>query len=587
MNTFKSFLELLKSKVDVLPKTIIISSATALDSDFINDVKSVLGKEIVINHVIDSKVTNGVTLQLGDMIIDSSTQKSLNDVKQKIKEVNGGDFWGNIRKEIMGFTATADVSEVGTVLTVKDGVCNISGLSNIMYMEEILLPGGIIALALNLEKDKIGAVILGDYTQIKQGDIAKRGGKLASVPVSKELFGRIINPVGVLQDGGKSINFKENYLIERVAPGVMARKPVDKPLQTGIIAIDSLVPIGKGQRELILGDRQTGKSAVAIDAIINQAGKDVICVYVAIGQKASKIARTVNQLTAKGAMEYTILVTSFASDPAGVQFLAPYSGVAIAEYFADQGKDVLIVYDDLTKHAVAYRELSLLLKRPPGREAYPGDVFYLHSRLLERACNLNEENGGGSITALPIIETQAGDISAYIPTNVISITDGQIFLETDLFYKGQRPAINVGLSVSRVGGSAQTKAMKKVSGSMKLNLAQFRELESFSQFGSDLDDATKNQIERGRRILEVTKQRNNSPLDLHKQVISIYAVNNGYFDTFDLTAIKKAETDLFEYIELEEPNLAKSLNSGFWDEATEQELKRMCSDFISLNKPSN
>jgi F-type H+/Na+-transporting ATPase subunit alpha len=586
MTTFHSFLELLKSKVDVLPQNITISSASALEPSFIEVVKSVLGKKIVITHVIDSLVTDGFTIQLGDMVIDSSTQKSLADVKKKIKDVNGKNFWEELRSQIIGFTPSSQVSEVGTVLNVKDGVCTISGLSNIMYMEEIILPGGIIALALNLEKDTVGAVILGDYTQIKQGDTAKRGGKLASIPVSEKLLGRIINPVGAMQDNGTSIPFKENYLIERVAPGVMARKPVDKPLQTGIIAIDSLVPIGKGQRELILGDRQTGKSAIAIDAIINQAGKDVICVYVAIGQKASKIARTVNQLTSKGAMEYTILVTSFASDPAGVQFLAPYSGVAVAEYFADKGKDVLIVYDDLTKHAVAYRELSLLLKRPPGREAYPGDVFYLHSRLLERACNLNEENGGGSITALPIIETQAGDISAYIPTNVISITDGQIFLETDLFYKGQRPAINVGLSVSRVGGSAQTKAMKKVSGSMKLNLAQFRELESFSQFGSDLDDATKNQIERGRRILEVTKQRNNNPLDLHKQVISIYAVNNGYFDTVDISEIKRAEGELFEYIELEEPNLAKSLNTGFWDEATEQELKRMCQDFVTLHKKS-
>ncbi len=449
-----------------------------------------------------------------------------------------------LKKNISSFEKSVQVEEVGTVIEVKDGIARINGLEKCQAQEMLEFPGNTFGIALNLEEETVGAVILGSYKHIKEGDTVKRTGKIMSVPVGEAMIGRVVNALGQEIDGKGAIKTKEFYPVERVAPGVITRQGVNRPMQTGIKAIDALIPVGRGQRELIIGDRQTGKTAIAIDAIINQKGQDMICVYVAVGQKESKVARLAAKLREAGAMDYTIIVSAGASEPAPMSYLAPYTGVTMAEYFADKGKDVLVIYDDLTRQAWAYREMSLLLRRPPGREAYPGDVFYLHSRLLERACNLNKEHGGGSITALPIIETQAGDISAYIPTNVISITDGQIFLETDLFFRGIRPALNVGLSVSRVGGSAQTKPMKKVAGSMKLALAQFRELEAFSQFSSDLDSETKKQIERGRRLTELLKQPQYSPYAVEEQVLSIYAAGKGYFDDVEMSMVRDAETKM-------------------------------------------
>jgi F-type H+-transporting ATPase subunit alpha len=487
----------------------------------------------------------------------------------------------SLKKNIESFSSTATVEEVGIVIEVGDGIARMSGLTNCQSQEMLEFADGTIGVALNLEEETVGAIILGDYKKIKEGDTVKRTGKIMSVPVGDALVGRVVNSLGEPIDGAGAIKTKDVYPIERVAPGVITREPVNRPMQTGIKAIDALIPVGRGQRELIIGDRQTGKTAVAIDAIINQKGGDRHCVYVAVGQKESKVARVVNKLKEAGAMEYTIVVSAGASEPAPMSYLAPYSGVTIAEYFADKGKDVLIVYDDLTKQAWAYREMSLLLRRPPGREAYPGDVFYLHSRLLERACNLNKEHGGGSITALPIIETQAGDISAYIPTNVISITDGQIFLETDLFYRGIRPALNVGLSVSRVGGSAQIKPMKKVAGSMKLALAQFRELEAFSQFSSDLDPETKKQIERGRRITELLKQPQFSPMPVALQVAVIYAVNNGFFDSTEITAITEKQNLFVAFLQNSKSPLLEKIAAGDWSEETEKGVKESCTEFFA------
>jgi F-type H+-transporting ATPase subunit alpha len=454
-----------------------------------------------------------------------------------------------LKDRIQGFDPKADVSHVGTVTEVGDGIARISGLSEVRSMEMLDFGNDLFGVALNLEERSVGSIILGDFHKVKQGDIVKATGRILSVPVGEQLIGRVVDALGKAKDGKGEISNEKTYPVEKIAPGVITRQSVHQPVQTGIKAIDALIPIGRGQRELIIGDRQTGKTAVAIDTIINQKGQDMICVYVAVGQKESKVAKIVAELEERGAMDYTIIVSAGASEPAALSFIAPYAGTAMAEYFMDQGKDVLIVFDDLSKQAVAYREISLLLRRPPGREAYPGDVFYLHSRLLERAAKLNEEHGGGSITALPIIETQAGDISAYIPTNVISITDGQIFLESDLFYKGVRPAVNVGTSVSRVGGSAQTKAMKKVAGKLKLALAQFRELEAFSQFGSDLDEATRKQLDLGRRLTELMKQPQYSPVTMEKQVVSLYAVNNGYMDEVAVEDISKFEAGLHEFME--------------------------------------
>lgn len=486
----------------------------------------------------------------------------------------------SLKKHIEGFEKGVTVTEVGRVIEVGDGIARMTGLDACQAQEMLIFEDGTVGLALNLEEETVGAIILGESRQIKEGDTVKRTGKIMSVPVGEALIGRVVNPLGQAIDGKGEIKTKKEYPLERIAPGVMSREPVNRPMQTGIKAIDALIPIGRGQRELIIGDRQTGKTAVAVDAIINQKGQDMICIYVAVGQKESKVARIVAKLQEAGAMEYTIVVSAGASEPAPMSYLAPYTGVTMAEYFADNGKDVLVIYDDLTKQAWAYREMSLLLRRPPGREAYPGDVFYLHSRLLERACNLNEKNGGGSITALPIIETQAGDISAYVPTNVISITDGQIFLESSLFFRGIRPALNVGLSVSRVGGAAQTKPMKKVAGTLRLDLAQFRELEAFAQFSSDLDPQTKKQIERGQRMVELLKQPQYHPLAVEEQVLSIFAAGQGYFDTVPVKEIQQTEADFLAFARTAKKSLLEKIHAGEWSDEIVQEAKDACEEFM-------
>ncbi|MDP3245095.1 MAG: F0F1 ATP synthase subunit alpha [bacterium] len=446
-----------------------------------------------------------------------------------------------IKKQISDFKSEAKAEHVGQVIEVGDGIARMTGLSEAMASEMLEFPGETYGVALNLEEGLVGAMILGDYTHIKEGDTVKSTGRVLSVPVGEALVGRVVNPLGQPLDGKGEIKLKDFFPVEKIAPRVLFREPVNTPLQTGIKAIDSMIPIGRGQRELIIGDRQIGKTAVAIDTIINQKGKDVVCIYVAIGQKESKVAKIVDRLQKEGAMEHTIVVVAGASQPAALSYIAPYAGCAMGEYFMEKGKDALVVYDDLSKHAWAYRQISLLLRRPPGREAYPGDIFYLHSRLLERAARMSKEYGGGSLTALPIIETQAGDVSAYIPTNVISITDGQIYLEGDLFYRGVRPALNIGLSVSRVGGAAQIKAMKKVAGRLRLDLAQFRELEAFAQFASELDAATRAQLERGRRLVEILKQPQYAPMPVEHQVIILYAGVNGHLDDVPVEKIKEWE----------------------------------------------
>ena len=477
-----------------------------------------------------------------------------------------------IRNEIENYKSSLDISNTGTVLEVGDGIARIYGLSDAMAGELLEFENGTIGMALNLEESNIGAVIFGKTQGIKEGSIVKGLGKVAEVPAGNELLGRVVDALGNPIDGKGSITADKYMPIERQASGIIARKPVTQPMQTGIKAIDGMFPIGKGQRELIIGDRQTGKTAIAIDAIINQKNNDVLCIYVAIGQKRSTVAQIYKKLEEAGALEYTTIVAATASESAPLQYLAPYSGVAMGEYFMDQGKDVLIVYDDLSKHAVSYREMSLLLKRPPGREAYPGDVFYLHSRLLERAAKLSDKLGGGSITALPIVETQAGDISAYIPTNVISITDGQIFLETDLFNSGFRPAINAGVSVSRVGGAAQVKAMKQVASKVKLELAQYNELLAFTQFGSDLDKATRDQLNRGSKIMEVLKQPQYSPYRVEEQVISFYCVTNGYFDDVPNEKLRTFEKDLIEAIRNDSNILSEILEKKSLDDNLKNEL---------------
>ncbi len=464
-----------------------------------------------------------------------------------------------LKSQIKGFDGAVQAAEVGTVLQVGDGIAKIYGLEHAMAGELLEFPGDVKGIVLNLEEDNIGAVLLGGDALIKEGDTVKRTGRIAEVPVGDAMVGRVVDPIGVPLDGKGPINAKETRRVEVIAPGVVQRQPVREPLQTGIKAIDAMIPIGRGQRELIIGDRQTGKTAIAVDTIINQKGQNVICIYVAIGQKRSTVARVVNTLEQAGAMAYTIVVSATASDPAPMQFLAPYAGCAIGEYFRDNARHALIVYDDLSKHAVAYRQLSLLLRRPPGREAYPGDVFYVHSRLLERAAKLSQELGGGSLTALPIIETQAGDVSAYIPTNVISITDGQIYLGADLFYSGIRPAINVGLSVSRVGGSAQIKAMKQVAGTLRLDLAQYREMAAFAQFGSDLDKTTQAQLARGTRMVELLKQDQYTPLSVEMQIIGIFAGINGFVDDLPVNEVRRFEAELVKYIESEQKALRQDI----------------------------
>jgi len=456
-----------------------------------------------------------------------------------------------LKQKISDFKAEAKQESVGQVIEVGDGIAKVSGLSEVMMSEMLEFKtenGSVYGVALNLEEDSVGVIILDDYLGVKEGDEVISLKRILEVPAGEAVIGRVLNPLGKELDGKGELKTDKFYPVEKIAPGVITRESVSEPVQTGIKAIDSMIPIGRGQRELIIGDRQIGKTAIAIDAILNQKGENMKCIYVAIGQKESKIANIVAKLTEGGAMEYTTIVLAGASDPAALNYIAPYAGVAMAEYFLDKGEDVLIVYDDLSKHAVAYREISLLLKRPPGREAYPGDVFYLHSRLLERACKLNPESGGGSITALPIIETQAGDVSAYIPTNVISITDGQIYLEPDLFYQGNRPAVNAGLSVSRVGSSAQIKAMKKVAGKMRLEAAQYRELAAFAQFGSDLDDDTKSKLERGKRLMEIFKQDQYEPLVVGKQVIIFYALINSYLDDIPVEKVHEFEKNLYAFI---------------------------------------
>ena len=478
--------------------------------------------------------------------------------------INPDEISSILKENIRNYEAKAEISNIGSVLEVGDGIARIYGLRNVMSNELVEFEDGkgTLGITLNLEEDNVGVVILGEYTHIKEGMTVKTTGRIASVPVGDALIGRIVNPTGRPIDGKGDIITDKTRPIERVAPGIVARKSVHQPLQTGLTAIDALTPIGRGQRELIIGDRQTGKTAIAIDTILNQKGGDVICIYVAVGQKASTVAQLAKTLEKHGAMDYSIIVSATANEPAPLQYIAPFAGVAIAEEFMEQGKHVLIVYDDLTKHAQAYRAMSLLLKRPPGREAYPGDVFYLHSRLLERAVKLNDELGGGSITALPIIETQAGDVSAYIPTNVISITDGQIFLESALFNSGVRPAINAGISVSRVGGAAQTKGIKQVAGKLRLDLAQFRELEAFAQFASDLDAATKKQLLRGQKLTEVLKQPQYKPLSVAQQVTILFAANEGFLDDIDNKNINDYKNGWFEYFEANMPELSKRLNEG-------------------------
>lgn len=486
-----------------------------------------------------------------------------------------------IKRQIANIDTSVEVAEVGTVIQAGDGIARIFGLEKAMGGELLEFPHDVRGMVLNLEEDNVGAVLFGEYEKIMEGDTVKRTGRIASVPVGDALIGRVVDALGEPIDGRGPIETSEYNPVERIAPGIVARQPVKEPLQTGLKAIDSMTPIGRGQRELIIGDRQTGKTAVALDTIINQKGLGVICIYVAIGQKRSTVARVVQELTENGAMDYTIVVSASASEAAPLQYIAPYSGTAMGEYFRDKGKHALLIYDDLSKHAQAYRQVSLLLRRPPGREAYPGDVFYLHSRLLERAAKMSDEHGGGSLTSLPIIETQAGDVSAYIPTNVISITDGQIFLEANLFYSGVRPAINAGISVSRVGGNAQIKAMKKVAGSLRLDLAQYRELEAFAQFGSDLDKATQAQLNRGARLVETLKQDQYRPIPVAKQVLIIYAATKGYLDKVEVKNVRRFEADLFAHVDANHADILKDLlQRGELDDDLTDRINTMLKKFL-------
>lgn len=497
------------------------------------------------------------------------------DIKEKLLN--------ELKKDLLEFEKKVQVERVGTVAEIGDGVVHIYGLQDCFASEMLEFSDGIYGVALNLLEDRIGAIVLGDYEKIKEGDIVKGTGRILEVGVGENLLGRVINPLCEPLDGKGVIKPATYYPVEKIAPRVILREPVNKPLQTGIKAIDSMIPIGRGQRELIIGDRQTGKTAIAIDAIINQKHEDVFCIYVSIGQKESKLARIVAELEKYGAMDYTIVVGACSSDPASLWYIAPYAGCAMGEYFMDKGKDALLIYDDLSKHAWAYRQISLLLRRPPGREAYPGDIFYLHSRLLERAAKLNKEHGGGSLTALPIIETQAGDITSYIPTNVISITDGQIYLEPELFYQGIRPAINVGLSVSRVGSSAQIKAMKKVAGKLRLDLAQYREMAAFAEFASDLDEATRKQLTRGKVMTEILKQGQYVPMSVEKQVMIIYAGTSGLLDDIPIEKIKKFEDEFLRFIDTSHPEIGKKIKeTKDLDEETEKELTQVILEFKGI-----
>lgn len=488
-----------------------------------------------------------------------------------------------IRAQIRDYDKKIEMSETGVVLSVGDGIARVYGVENVMSMELLEFPNGVLGMALNLEEDNVGVAILGDDKDIKEGDVVKRTGRIAQVPVGDAVIGRVVDPVGNPLDGKGPVDAKEFRRIEMIAPGVVARQPVKEPMYTGYKAVDAMTPIGRGQRELIIGDRQIGKTAMAVDAIINQKDSGVICIYVAVGQKKSTVAQVVEALRRHGAMDYTVVVAACASDPATLQFIAPYAGCAMGEYYRDSGRHALIIYDDLSKQAQAYRQVSLLLRRPPGREAYPGDIFYNHSRLLERAAKLNDELGGGSLTALPIIETQQGDVSAYIPTNVISITDGQIYLEPGLFFSGVRPAVNVGLSVSRVGGSAQVKAMRQVAGSLRLDLAQYRELEAFAQFGSELDKATQAQLNRGMRLVEVLKQPQYQPMPAEKQILIIYAGTRGFLDKYPVEAVQRYEKELFEFVETKYKDIFSELKAKWViDEELDKKIENALKDFDTV-----
>ena len=501
-------------------------------------------------------------------------------------EIRAEEISQIIRGQIKDYQKKVEMSETGIVLSVGDGVARVHGVQNAMAMEMLEFPGGIYGLCLNLEEDNVGVAIMGDDTKIKEGDTVKRTGRIAEIPVGQPVLGRVIDAVGNPLDGQGPINATEFRRVEMVAPGVIARQPVKESMYTGIKAIDAMTPIGRGQRELIIGDRQIGKTAIGVDAIINQKDSGICCIYVAVGQKKSTVAQVVEVLRRHGAMEYTTVVAACASDPATQQYIAPYSGCAIGEYYRDKGKHALIIYDDLSKQAVAYRQVSLLLRRPPGREAFPGDIFYNHSRLLERAAKLNDNLGGGSLTALPIIETQAGDVSAYIPTNVISITDGQVYLEPGLFFSGMRPAINVGLSVSRVGGSAQTKAMRKVAGSLRLDMAQYRELEAFAQFGSDLDKSTQRQLNRGRRLVEVLKQPQYQPMPAEKQVMILFAGAFGYLDEIPVESVSEYEKQLLEFVATKQPEILKEIkDKGIISDELEGKMKKALDQFKGMFQP--
>ena len=547
----------------------VLWSEQPLEQTTVDEIRDIIAQafdddEVNIETDVDTSLIGGLRLQVGDTVYDGSLAHRLNVIRNSIvsEAVPEGDVAEALRGRLSKEQSKLDAFQVGTVITLSDGICRVSGLSDVMAGEMLEFSGGLRGLVMDLEKDNVGVVMLGSYDNVQEGDEVRRTGKIIEVPVGEALIGRVVDALGRPVDGKGIIHATESRAIESPAPSVLMRRPVSVPMQTGIKAIDALVPIGRGQRELIIGDRQTGKTAIALDTIINQKGKDLICIYVAIGQKESTVASFVNKLREHGAMDYTIVVCANASEPAPMLYIAPYSGAAMGEYFMYNGKDVLIIYDDLSKQAVAYREISLLLHRPPGREAYPGDVFYLHSRLLERAARLSEEAGGGSMTALPIIETQAGDISAYIPTNVISITDGQIFLETDLFNSGVRPAINVGLSVSRVGGSAQLGAMKQVAGRLRMDLAQYRELAAFSQFGSDLDKATRDTLHRGDRMTELLKQGQFAPMEAADQVVSIFAASEGYADDVELADIARFERELLDYVHSSYPEIKDQIMTG-------------------------
>lgn len=585
LSDFKIDLGSIKELLDVN-----VTTAKKLSADEYQSISVILteklGREIFLNKKVDPSILGGIIVQVGDKVFDASALRKL---KKMEVALNGIDVHEYTKPEALGdalsnklenYNVDADLEEVGIVEKIGDGIATVIGMKNAMAGELVELPHNVSGMVLNLNPESVGIVLMGGETKIKEGDVVRRTGRIMEVPVGENLLGRVVSAIGDPIDGKGEIAAAERRPVESPAHGIADRKSVDTPLQTGIKCIDALVPIGRGQRELIIGDRGTGKTAVAIDTIINQKGLGVICIYVAIGQKASNIARIVRTLEQHGAMEYTIIVAATAADSAPLQYLAPYAGVTMAEYFMDQGKDVLCVYDDLSKHAVAYRAMSLLLRRPPGREAYPGDVFYLHSRLLERAAKLNDELKGGSITALPIIETLAGDVGGFIPTNVISITDGQIFLESELFYSGIRPAINSGLSVSRVGGAAQIKAMKQVAGTLRLDLAQFRELAAFAQFASDLDKATKAQLDRGQRLTEVLKQGQYSPLSVEKQVMAIYLGTKGYLDDVAVKDVTRCEKEFLDFMEANHPEVGGDIikTKKITDE-NEEALKKAIAEF--------